>query len=790
MQITQNKYYKKRTTALAVIALVAALSASPAFAVDPFTLKDIRVEGLLHADVGTVFASLPFKRGDLYDDDKGRLAIQSLYATGLFSDVQLSINAGGELIVHVQERPIIAGLTFTGSKAMDSKQLLSALRSVGIGEGRPFDKALANQAEQEIKRQYLGQSYYSAIVDVTTTPIENNRVNVNFTITEGRVAKINEIRIIGNHDFKEKRLRREMDLNSGNWLSWYTKSNRYSREKLNADLEKLRSFYLNRGYLDFQINSTQVEITPDKEHITLIIDITEGMQYVLSSIIVEGDYLGREDEFKSLINLKVGEPYNASDVANQVKLFSNKFGSYGYAFAQVQTQPELNSENGTVALKIISRPQRRVYVRNINIRGNDRTRDEVIRREFRQFESAWYNWDKIQTSRDRVDRLGFFTEVNIDTSPVSNSDDQVDIAMDVKEKPTGSLTLGAGFSSDDKLALNAGIAQENVFGSGNYLGFMVSTSKYNKNFRLNTVDPYVTNDGVSRSIDLYYWTYRPYSSSSANQYYQIQTIGSEVKYGIPFTEIDKVYFGVGIESTRIKPGRELPAAYAAYVSEYGERSTYIPFTIGWGRDSRDSTLVPTKGTMQNFNGELSLLGDTHYLKTSYQYQRWFPIFEDFTLAVNGEVGWGRAIGGKKYPVFKNFYGGGQGFVRGFESNSFGEYDKLSDQYSGGQKSYNLNVELYAPVPGTGYDRTLRMSAFMDWGNVTQDYETKWDSNLKRYVRNKRGGGLQFSDARMSLGVGFSWISPLGPLKFSYAIPIKKQDNDKLERFQFQLGTTF
>lgn len=788
MQITVRKYFKKRTTTLAILTLVAALSVPAAYAVEPFKLKDIRVEGLLHADVGTVFASLPFKRDDIYDDDKGRLAIQSLYATKLFSDVALSIQ-GDELIIHVQERPIIAGLTFTGAKAMDSKQLLSALRSVGIGEGRPFDKALADQAEQEIKRQYLSQSYYAADVEVTTTPIENSRVNVNFSIKEGRVAKINEIRIIGNHDFTTKKIRREMGLSTGGILSWYSKNNRYSREKLNADLEKIRSFYLNNGYLDFQINSTQVEITPDKEHIALIIDITEGMQYVLSSVEVEGEYLEHDEDFKSLVNLKVGKPYNASDVASLVKAFSNKFGSYGYAFAQVQTYPTVDSENGTVALKVVSRPQRRVYVRHINIKGNDKTRDEIIRREFRQFESAWYNWDKIQVSRDRVDRLGFFTEVDLDTAPVPNSDDQVDITMNVKEKPTGAISIGAGFSSDEKVSLNAGISQENVFGSGNYLGFMVSTSKYNKNFRLNTVNPYVTNSGVSREIDLYYTTYRPYSDNSASKYYQIQTIGGAIKYGIPFTEIDKIYFGVGVESTKIKPGYELPLAYSDYISQYGERSTYVPFTISWGRDSRDSTLVPTKGSMHGLGAELSLLGDTHYAKASYQYQRWIPLSDSFTLAFNGQIGLGQKIGSKEFPVFKNFHGGGQGFVRGFESNSFGEYDPISDQYTGGRKSYNLNVELYAPFPGSGNDRTLRMSAFADWGNVAQDYDVVLNTSKARYERVKRSG-WQLSDARLSVGVGFSWISPLGPLKFSYAIPIKKQSNDKIERFQFQMGTSF
>lgn len=786
MQFTFRKFLKKRSPAIAALALLGTLSFS-ARAVEPFTLQDIRVEGLRHADAGTVFANIPFRIGDRYDDDKGTTAIQSLYATGLFNDVRLSTH-GNVLVISVQERSSIAALSFTGTKAFDAKTLIAALRGVGIAEGRPFDKALADQAEQEIKRQYLGMSYYGVTVQVTTTPVDNNRVNVNFTVTEGDIAKIQEIRIIGNHEISTSKLRGEMSLKPGGWLSWYTKNNRYSREKLNADLEKIRSYYLNRGYLDFQINSTQVEISPDKKSIALIIDLVEGPQYILSSVELEGDYLERENEFKAVINLDVGKPYNASKVADVVKSFSDIYGSYGFAFAQVQPQPVIDKENGTVALKIVSRPQRRVYVRHINIRGNDKTRDEVIRREFRQYESAWYDWDKIQLSRDRVDRLGFFTEVDIDTAPVPNSDDQVDVTMNVKEKPTGSLSLGAGFSSSDKVSLSAGISQENVFGSGNYLGLAVSTSKYNRQFRISTLNPYFTQDGVSRAFDVYYNTSRPYSSSSRNDYYSIETAGASFRFGVPFTEVDKVYFGFGGETTRIKPGRELPGAYAEYIERYGERSTYFPLTIGWSRDSRDSTLVPTKGTYHRINGELSLLGDTHYGKATYQYQRWIPLNRDFTFAFNGEFGYGKGLGGKDFPVFKNFYGGGQGFVRGFETGTFGRYDPNTDTYSGGSKSYNINLEFYAPFPGSGNDRTLRLSAFADYGNVTSDYEmvTDYKGDLVRRSRS----GFQFSDARMSVGVGFSWISPLGPLKFSYAIPVKKNDGDKIERFQFQIGTSF
>lgn len=784
MQSTIRQYFKKRSIAIAAVALISTYSFN-AHAVEPFTLKNIHVEGLQHADAGTVFGSLPFRVGDTYDDEMGVRAIRSLYATGLFNDVQLSIQ-DDVLIIKVQERPAISSLTFSGAKAFNNEVLIAALRNVGISEGRPFDKALADQAEQELKRQYLSLGYYSAEVEITTTPIENNRVNVAFAITEGDIAKINEIRIIGNQDFSASRLKREMSISAGTWLSWYTKNNRYSREKLNADLEKIRSFYLNRGYLDFHFNSTQVDITPDKKKIAIIIDLTEGPQYVLSEVALQGDYLGRENEFKSLVNLKLGRPYNASDVSALVKKFSEKFGSYGYAFAQVQTQSETDRENGTVKVTITSRPQRRVYVRQINIKGNERTRDEVIRREFRQLESAWFDGDKISLSRDRVDRLGFFTEVDISTSPVQNSDDQVDVTMSVKEKPTGSLSLGAGFSSDEKVSLNVGFSQENVFGTGNYLGVNVSTSKYNQQYYLSTMNPYFTQDGISRAFDLYFTTSSPYSSSSRNDYYRIETAGGALRFGIPFTETDRVYLGISAESTKIKPGRELPIFYAYYVEDNKKKSTYFPFTLGWARDSRDSSIVPTRGNMQRLNGELSLMGDVHYYKTSYQFQHWQPLGQ-FTFAFNGQIGYGQGIGGHDFPIFKNFHGGGLSSVRGFKSNSFGQYDPTTDTHSGGTRSYNANFELYSPLPGSGADRTMRLSAFVDMGNVTPDKLFYYDRFGRRYSEKQ---GWEFSKTRISAGVGFSWISPLGPLKFSYAVPFQKEDGDETERFQFTIGTSF
>ncbi|MDQ7746539.1 outer membrane protein assembly factor BamA [Hydrogenophaga pseudoflava] len=746
------------------------LMALPAWAVDTFTLKDIRVEGLQRVEPGTVFASLPFRIGDQYNDDKGSSAIRALFGLGLFSDVRLQIN-GDVLVVIVEERPSVADVSFTGIKEFDAEVLKKALREVGLAEGRPFDKALADRAEQELKRQYINRSMYAAQVVTTVTPGERNRVNLNFSVVEGEVAKIKDIRIVGNQAFSESALRDLFDLDTGGWMSWYTKADRYSRAKLNADLETLRSYYLARGYLEFKVDSTQVAISPDKQDISVTINITEGSRFVVSSVALEGEYLGKEQEFKSLVSIRAGEAYNAEEVARTVKAFTDYFGAFGYAFAQVEAVPVIDRSNNRVAFALKAQPSRRVYVRRINVEGNNRTRDEIIRREFRQFESAWYDSDRIRLSRDRVDRLGFFTEVGIDTEPVPGTNDQVDLTVTVAEKPTGNLSVGAGYSQADKLSLIASIKQENVFGTGNYLGLDLNTSSYNRQFVLSTTDPYFTQDGVSRTFDLYYKTTRPYDAQGGD--YEIATPGVGVRFGVPFTETDTVFFGAGAERVKVKEGDQLPEAYK------DQGGTYLPATIGWARDNRDSALVPTEGRLQRLNSEFGLGGDRRYAKLTYQFQQYLPITRQYTFAFNTELGVGKGLGGKPFPVLRNFYGGGLGSVRGFEQGTLGPTSAVIGSTTGetvnigGARNIVLNAEFIAPFPGAGNDRTLRWFAFVDAGNVYGESES-----------------VDFSKMRSSVGIGLSWISPVGPLRFALANPVRKFPGDRIQKFQFQIGTSF
>jgi len=762
----------------AVLTVMATLMACmPAWAVDPFTVRDIRVEGLQRIEPGTVFASLPLRVGDQYSDEKGAATIRALFALGLFKDVRLETQ-GDVLVVVVEERPSVAAVEFIGLKEFDKDVLVKALKEVGLAEGRPYDKALADKAEQELKRQYISRSLYAAEVVSTATPVDRNRVNLSFTITEGGPAKIKQIQIVGNKAFSQSDLRDQFNLDTGGWMSWYTKSDRYARTKLNADLEALRSYYLARGFLEFRIDSTQVAMSPDKQEMAITINVTEGERFVVSGVKLEGNYLDKDEEFKALVKIGVGKAYNAETVAETTKAFTDYFGKFGFAFARVEVKPEIDRQNNRVQFVLQAEPSRRAYVRRILVAGNNRTRDEVIRREFRQFEAAWYDGDKIRLSRDRVDRLGFFTDVNVETIEIPGTPDQVDLTFTVAEKPTGSISLGAGFSSAEKVTLSFGIRQENAFGSGNYLAVEVNTSKFNRNLVLSTTDPYFTQNGISRTLDVFQRTTRPYLGDVNS--YSLVNSGLGLRFGVPVTESDTVFVGANAEQTQIKEGTGLPTPYREYADKFGSTSTALPLTLGWARDGRDSALVPTKGTYQRINADLSVAGDVRYFRSNYQYQQYFPLSKKYTLALNADLGWGKGLNGQQYPIFKNFYVGGLGSVRGFEQSTLGpKSNDAAPIYIGGSRKIVLNAEFMMPFPGAGNDKTLRLYGFADVGRAFGiDQLTKVEEKLS------------LSELRASAGIGLSWISPMGPLRFSYATPIRQQTGDKIQKLQFQIGTSF
>jgi outer membrane protein insertion porin family len=525
--------------------------------------------------------------------------------------------------------------------------------------------------------------------------------------------------------------------------------------------------------LEFKVDSTQVAMSPEKTDIAITINVSEGERFVVSSVKLEGNYLGKDDEFKTLVAIRPGQSYNADEVAKTTKAFTDYFGNFGYAFARVEAKPQIDRTTNRVALVLQANPSRRAYVRKINVAGNTRTRDVVVRREFRQLEASWYDGEKIRLSRDRVDRLGYFGEVSIETNEVPMAPDQVDLTVNVTEKPTGSLSLGAGYSSGDGLGLSFGLKQDNAFGSGNSLGFQINTSKINRVLVINTTDPYFTADGVSRTFDVYHKISSPYQDQS---YYKLITSGGSVRFGVPFTEVDTVFFGGGFERTTIEPGTLLPTSYQEFANEYGYSSMALPLTAGWARDNRDSALAPTSGRYQRANAEWSVAGDAKYLRSTYQFQQYLPLTKQYTLAFNFDVGAGRTVGERTYPIFKNFYGGGLGSVRGFQQGSLGPLD-VSGTSVGGTRKANVNFELQAPFPGAGNDRTLRMYAFFDAGMVAGD---KQGLTINDHA----------NDIRSSTGVGISWISPVGPLRLALAKALRKFDGDRIQTMQFQIGTSF
>lgn len=763
------------------VALAAALSI--AGSAQAFTIKDIRVEGVVRTEPGTVFSHLPFQVGDEYTQEMGARALHSLYRSGLFRDVSLRQD-GDILVVQIVERPAVATIETSGIKAFDKAGVEQSLRDVGLAEGRIFDQSILDRADQELRRQYLARGYYGVNIKTSVTPLERNRVRLNIDVQEGKASSISDIRIVGNKVFDADELLELMQLGPANWFSWYTKRDLYSREKLAADLESIRSFYLNQGYLDFRIDSVQVSIAPNKSDVYVSINITEGEKYTINHVTLTGDMLGIDEELKKLVTLEPGQTYSAEAVQSVSSSITDKLSTLGYAFATANVNPITDRAARTVDLVYTVDPGRRAYVRRVNIVGNTKTKDEVIRREIRQYEAAWFDSEKVKTSRDRIDRLGYFESVTAEPEAVPGTRDQVDLNVTVKERPTGSISLGAGYSTSDGIILSAGFAQNNVFGTGNSVSVDVNTSQSQRTYALSVVEPYITPEGVSRSYDIYDRRVDLEELDVANVQYE--TMGAGMSWGIPFTERDRVFIGGRFEQTEVDVNPASPLRYQNYVKEFGDSPQSFALTLGWARDTRDNSLAPTRGIYQRLNGEFGLPGlDIEYYKMTYQYQQFFPLTKTWTLAFNGEVGYGDTYGDTNmFPFFKNYYAGGIGSVRGFENGTLGPREVGSDDRLGGDRKVTASLELLAPLPGG--DRTLRLFGFLDAGYVW-GYEGLQDANGSIYYRRQ---DVDLNDLRYSVGFGVAWISPLGPLKFSIATPLNEKDGDEVQKFQFQIGTGF
>lgn len=743
----------------------------------PFIVKDIRVDGAQRIEAGTIFNYLPVKPGDLLTQDKATEAIKALYDTGYFSDVRLE-SEGNVLVVSVHERPAIAHIEINGAKAFSKDQLKDALKAVGIAESRIYDKSFLDKAIKELKHQYLAKGKYSAQVAITVTPLPRNRVDITFNIEEGGAATIKNINIIGAKAFPESLLLENLKLGTGTLFSWYTKNDQYSKQKLTGDLEALTAFYQDRGYLEFSIESTQVSISPDKKNIFLTIVIHEGTPYRISDIKMTGKFVVPKDELFSLITVKPGEIFSRKKITDSVKHISDRLALDGYSFATVVPNPDVDKVNHTASFNFVVDPGHRMMVRKVTITGNTVTLDEVIRREIRQMEGAWYSIDRVNRSKERLDRTGFFSQVTVDSPPVPGTTDMVDVNFTVTERQTGSLNVGAGYSNAEGIILSGGITQANLFGSGNSISLNLSKGLITSVYSLSYTNPYWNDEGVARSISVYDRSIdTTYFVGSGISPYTTQTIGANEAFTVPLNETDSYTAGLGFESTAIGVINTSPLPYIQFAQQFNGHANAIIGNLSFTKDTRDSIIYPTQGMIQTYGVEVGLPGENlQYYRANVDQQWLTPVTQETSLSLSGHFGYANGYGGSPLPFYKNYFGGGVGSVRGYFPGTLGPV--TTDVYGnilnlGGNKMITSSLEYLFPVPGIKNDLSFRLSTFLDAGNV--------------YGSNQP---IDVATFRYSTGVAFSWYSPMGPLKFSYAIPFHTQPYDNIERIQFQLGNTF
>ncbi|MHB8454727.1 MAG: outer membrane protein assembly factor BamA [Acidiferrobacterales bacterium] len=760
---------------LAVL-LSCALFAAPVYAIESFVVRDIRVVGLQRISAGTVFNYLPIKVGDTVTEVGARDAIKALFKTGFFKDVRLD-RSGSTLVVTVAERPSIDSIKITGSKELDEATLKKGLKQVGLAEGRVLDSSVLDRTEQELKSQYFARGHYAVQVKTMVTPLPRNRVAIKIAVSEGRVAKIQQIDIVGNHSFSDKELLGTFKLSTPKIFSFLTKHDQYSQQQLEGDLENLRSFYQNRGFLEFNIDSTQVSITPDKQQIFITVNISEGKRYRVSGYKLAGTLILPEKKLRTLISIKPGDVFSRQEVIDSSKRISDRLGDDGYAFANVNAIPDINHKNDTVSFTFFVDPGHRVYVRRVNFFGNNATDDEVLRREMRQFEGAWFSASKIKRSRERLQRLGFFDDVNIETPAVPGTSDQVDVNVTVKERLVNNFMAGIGYSDVEGLLLNANVTFKNLFGTGKQLSTSIDTSSYDKHVDISYVNPYYTIDGVSRSVSVY--ESRINASAANIAAYNSNTVGAGVLYGIPISENRTISVGLAFERVALSVNSTSALVAQNFVNNYGSDNSVVKANFGWDRNTLDDPIFPTKGTFERASAEVAVPGsDLEYYLVTLMAGAYHQVGKRYSVKVRGEYDYGDGYGNTQdLPFYKNFYAGGSSTVRGYRADTLGPKD-VNGPYPtlpiGGNRRILGNASFLFPVPGTAPDnKSMRLSVFSDAGMVYGPGDT-----------------LSLGQLRYSAGLAFHWYSPVGPLSLSLAAPLNKKPGDNTEAFQFTLGTSF
>ncbi|WP_425338382.1 outer membrane protein assembly factor BamA [Thiorhodococcus minor] len=749
----------------------------PAFA-QVFQVSDIRVEGLQRIAPGTVFNYLPVQIGDTVGEDVTGGIIRSLYRTGFFDDVRVERD-GSVLVIWVRERPAIAEIKITGNKDIDTEALTAALADIGLKEGRVFNRSVLDRIEQELERQYFARGKYGVLIQSTVSPLERNRVAVNIEITEGLTARIKQINIIGNDAFSQKELLKQFELGPTRWSSFYSKNDQYSKQKLAGDLESLRSFYLDRGYIKFDIKSTQVSISADKKEIYVTVSIEEGEPFRVSDIKLAGDPSVPAEKLFPLIQLRRGEYFSRKATTESAERISSLLGDEGYAFANVNTVPEIDEAAKEVTVTFFVDAGKRVYVRRVNMKGNTRTRDEVLRREMRQLETAWFSADLVRKSRERLQRLGYFEDVTIETPAVPGSADQVDVDVTVKEKPAGNLAAGIGFSQSQGILLNASVTQKNFLGTGKRVSLAFNTSTATRLYQLGYNNPYYTVDGISRGFDLSYRETDFDELIGADYSTDVGLAG--MTFGLPITDTSRAGLGFRYQYTDFTAGESGIAQQ--FVEDNGNTFHDLLISASYTSDTRDTAIFPTSGGLRVARAEIAVPGsDLQYYRVGFEEQRFIPLTSRFVFAMTADVGYGDGYGDIDYlPFFENYYAGGPRSVRGWVANSLGPREIDTDDPVGGNLKLVGSLELFAPAPvGGEFEKTLRLGAFFDFGNVWSTY----DSDLLAPT------GFDIGDLRYSTGLSVTWLSPVGALSLSLAFPLNEQDGDDAQVFQFGFGQTF
>ena len=735
-----------------------------------FVVEDIHVEGAQNIEVGTIFNYLPLKVGDVADSVLIDESIKTLFATGFFQDVEIR-RQNNILVVVVSERPAISGVEYSGNKDVDDETIETALAQIGVAEGRVFREPLLGQLVQAIEEQYFAKGRYSAKVDAVVTPVDRNRVAISLTIDEGRVARIREINIVGNEAFTDKELLSEISLGEEAWHSFVSQIGRYSKEELRADAEILRSFYLNRGYMNIDLLSSDVTISQNKQDIFITFALREGNVFTVGGIEVEGGGGFSAEELLSLITIPSGEPFSQTDLVASRSAIESKLADHGYAFANVNAITEVDESAHRVDFVFAVDPGPLVYVRQIHISGNQATLDEVIRREMRQLESSVFSAEKLRRSRERISRLGFFDGVTIDLAAVPGSIDQVDLSVVVKERATGNFMFGAGYDDSDGLFILAEIHRGNLLGTGRELNVAAEVSKVDQTFDIEYRNPYHTAEGVSRALFINREKIDTDSVTTAD--YASATTGGGVRYKIPMSEHNALSLSVAVEDIHVQSTTSTPPEYRSFIDRYPDNLNFN-LSTGFSKDTRDSIFFPRRGSFRRISAELAIPGsDLEYYKVSLRGSWYRQLVGRLILNARGEIGYGDGYGDlEELPFFKNYYAGGSRSVRGFEARSLGPVsaDSAADPLGGGIRTI-AGIEMYFPIFGLLEDNDKRLSLFMDSGQVFAS-----------------SSDFDFGEIRLSVGAGFHWFSPVGPISFTVAQPLNDEPGDDVKRIQFTLGS--